>query len=74
MKTLCVFLTILMVGCANVATTPAKNQGEANGPDLSPRLVIPATGGPPILCTPLGGGVYQPVTGGTPIPGTPVNQ
>jgi hypothetical protein len=37
-----------------------------------PRLVVPATGGPPVMAIPLGGGLYLPVTGGPPVPGTPV--
>ena len=40
--------------------------------DTSPREIIPATGGPPIIGIPTGGGTYIPATGGPPIIGTPV--
>jgi hypothetical protein len=43
-----------------------------SAPDTSPRLVIPATGGPPVMAIPVGGSTFQPVTGGPPITGTPV--
>lgn len=36
-------------------------------------MVIPSTGGPPVLATPLGAGVYLPVTGGAPITGIPTS-
>jgi hypothetical protein len=35
-----------------------------------PQLVIPATGGAPVLATPIGGDMYLPVTGGPAIIGT----
>lgn len=43
------------------------------GHSTGPQMVVPATGGPPVLAIPVGAGVYQPVTGGAPTPGTPVN-
>jgi len=42
-------------------------------PNTMPRLVIPATGGPPVIGIPVGGDLYVPVTGGPPIPGMPVS-
>jgi hypothetical protein len=39
--------------------------------NLGPRLVIPATGGPPVIGIPVGGGLFLPVTGGPPIVGIP---
>lgn len=39
--------------------------------DSLPTLVLPATGGSPVLAIPLGGASYLPVTGGQPITGTP---
>ena len=42
-------------------------------PNMMPRLVIPATGGPPVIGIPVGGDLYIPVTGGPPIPGMPVS-
>jgi hypothetical protein len=38
-----------------------------------PRLVIPVTGGPPVIGIPVGSDLYIPVTGGAPIPGMPVS-
>jgi len=40
---------------------------------VGPRLVIFASGGPAVLATPVGGGLYQPVTGGPAQPATPVD-
>jgi hypothetical protein len=78
-----VFFSVLaipaMVGCTRVEATPGQHtgtagesQGTAPAADMAPRMVIPATGGAPILGIPVGGGLYIPVTGGAPIPGTPV--
>jgi hypothetical protein len=41
-------------------------------PNMMPRLVIPATGGPAVIGIPVGSDLYIPVTGGPPIPGMPV--
>lgn len=38
-----------------------------------PRLVIFASGGPAVLATPVGGGLYAPVSGGPPQPAQPVD-
>jgi hypothetical protein len=38
-------------------------------PNTSPQLIIPATGGPPVIGIPLGGDLFLPVTGGAPVPG-----
>ncbi|GEM_PF-5576845 len=37
--------------------------------NMMPRVVIPVTGGAPVVGIPVGGGLYVPVTGGAPIPG-----
>jgi len=47
--------------------TPFASQQAQPGP----RMIIPATGGAPILGTPVGGNLYLPVTGGPPIVGMP---
>jgi hypothetical protein len=39
--------------------------------DMSPRLIIPVTGGPPVIGIPVGGGLFVPVTGGAPVMGIP---
>jgi hypothetical protein len=40
---------------------------------MGPRIVLPATGGPPVVGIPLGGNIYMPVTGGDPIIGIPTS-
>jgi hypothetical protein len=40
-------------------------------PDLSPRLILPVTGGPPVIGIPLGGSLFLRVTGGPPVIGIP---
>jgi hypothetical protein len=40
--------------------------------NIGPRLVIPATGGAPVIGIPVGGDLYIPVTGGVPITGIPI--
>jgi hypothetical protein len=40
--------------------------------NIGPRLIIPVTGGVPVMGIPLGGNIYQPVTGGLPVMGTPI--
>ena len=42
------------------------------GNDMMPRMIIPATGGPPVLGIPLGGSIFQPATGGLPVFGIPL--
>lgn len=74
-------LLMLALGCVPVDSTPNPNEQPGHGSQAptaptdpnSPRLIIPATGGAPVLATPLGGGLYLPVTGGAPVPGTPVH-
>jgi len=39
--------------------------------DMSPRVVLPATGGMPVIGIPLGGDMYLPMTGGMPVMGIP---
>jgi hypothetical protein len=50
-------------------STAAPSQSQ----DMMPRLVIPLTGGAPVIGIPVGGNLYIPVTGGPPIPGMPVS-
>jgi hypothetical protein len=37
--------------------------------NIGPSLVLPATGGAPVMAIQLGGNIYQPVTGGPPVVG-----
>jgi hypothetical protein len=39
--------------------------------NLGPQIIIPTTGGAPVLGIPLGGNIFQPVTGGAPVIGIP---
>jgi len=78
-------LLLALAGCAPMDTAPGHPQGVAREPeaaapstdpvgqDHSPRLVIPMTGGAPVLAIPIGGDLYLPVTGGAPVPGIPVS-
>jgi hypothetical protein len=54
---------------ATVAPAPSPPQQEHFGP----RLIIPVTGGPPVLGIPVGGNLYIPVTGGPPVPGMAID-
>jgi hypothetical protein len=40
-------------------------------PNSGPQLIMPATGGAPIVGMPVGGNVYMPATGGPPVMGMP---
>ena len=40
--------------------------------NIGPRIIIPATGGAPVIGIPLGGNIYLPVTGGAPVIGIPI--
>ena len=42
-------------------------------PDGVPRIVLPATGGLPVIGIPLGGNLFLPVTGGAPVIGIPTS-
>jgi hypothetical protein len=48
---------------------PAPLQAPAN---FGPQLIIPVTGGPPVMALPLGGTLYQPLTGDPPVTGMPL--
>ena len=37
--------------------------------NIGPRLIIPVTGGAPVMGIPLGGNMFLPVTGGAPVTG-----
>ena len=42
-------------------------------PDMSPKPVLPVTGGIPVVGIPLGGNLFLPVTGGPPVVGIPLS-
>jgi hypothetical protein len=41
--------------------------------NLGPQIIIPVTGGPPVLGIPVGGNLFIPVTGGPPVTGIPTS-
>lgn len=77
-------LLLALAGCGPINPTPGGRQAgagesqpvppsnDSGAPDHAPRLVIPVTGGPPVLAIPLGGNLYLPVTGEPPVPGIPL--
>jgi hypothetical protein len=54
------------------AASPAAIAPPLPDQNIGPRLVIPATGGVPVIGIPVGGDLYIPVTGGAPITGIPI--
>jgi hypothetical protein len=76
----------LATGCATTGTvqTNQRSHGSWSGAPSSsasfpsqelntgPRLILPASGGPPVLALPLGGGVYLPLTADPPVVGIPL--
>lgn len=42
-------------------------------PNIGPRIVLPVTGGAPVIGIPLGGDIFLPVTGGAPLIGIPTS-
>jgi hypothetical protein len=42
-------------------------------PNMGPQIVLPVTGGAPVIGIPLGGNIFQPVTGGPPVIGIPTS-
>ena len=50
-------------------TTLSPPQDENTGP----RLIVPATGGAPVIGIPVGGNLFLPVTGGPPVVGIPTS-
>jgi hypothetical protein len=48
---------------------PPSSQDQNTGP----QIIIPATGGAPVIGIPLGGNIYLPVTGGLPVIGIPTS-
>ncbi len=61
---------VLLVATAS-SDSPATMSPAPQQQDMGPRLVVPATGGPPVFAIPVGGDLYQPVTGGPPVVGIP---
>jgi hypothetical protein len=54
---------------APMSVSPVSPQAQSIGP----HLVLPTTGGAPIMAIQLGGNIYQPLTGGPPVIGIRVS-
>ncbi len=50
-------------------TSPALDASPSQ--DIGPKIIIPVTGGAPVIGIPLGGNLFLPVTGGAPVIGIP---
>ena len=59
------------VEAAATDSAPAAIAPPFQDQNMGPRIIIPATGGAPIIGIPLGGNIYLSVTGGTPVIGIP---
>ena len=60
------------IGATTPDAAPASISGVPSLPDpdtTTPRIIIPVTGGAPVVGIPLGGDLYLPVTGGAPVVG-----
>jgi hypothetical protein len=56
---------------AAASAPPAAIAFPSQDQDMGPRIIIPTTGGAPVIGIPLGGNIYLPVTGGEPVVGIP---
>lgn len=53
--------------------TPPATTSPFQDQNLGPQIIIPVTGGAPVMGIPLGGNIFEPVTGGAPIIGIPTS-
>ena len=60
------------VAGASADFSPAPSASPLPDQNIGPRIIMPVTGGAPVLGIPLGGDMYLPVTGGTPVVGMPL--
>jgi hypothetical protein len=51
---------------------PSPSLFPSEGNDTMPRMILPASGGPPVLGIPLGANTFLPVTGEPPVFGIPL--
>lgn len=58
---------------ASADVPPAPSAPTLPEQNMGPRLIIPVTGGAPILGIPFGGNMYLPITGGAPVMGMPLS-
>lgn len=59
------------VAAAGIDFAPAPSAPPLPDQNMGPRIIIPVTGGAPVIGIPLGGDMYLPVTGGAPVMGMP---
>jgi hypothetical protein len=55
------------------ASAPTTIASPFQDQDIGPRIIIPVTGGAPVIGIPLGGNIFLPVTGGAPVIGIPTS-
>ena len=77
-----VVLVSVCAACATAGVSPNDQvtddwsaqpiQPAASTLTTGPALVLPASGGAPLMAIPLGANVYLPVTGGPPVTGIPI--
>jgi hypothetical protein len=62
-----------IVKAAGADSAPASISPPFQDENVGPRIIIPVTGGAPVIGIPLGGNIYLPVTGGAPVIGIPIS-
>ena len=60
------------VAAAGIDFAPAPSAAPFPDQNIGPRIIMPVTGGAPVIGIPLGGDMYLPVTGGAPVIGMPI--
>jgi hypothetical protein len=59
------------VEAATTDSAPATIAPPFQDQNLGPQIILPVTGGAPVIGIPLGGNIFLPVTGGAPVIGIP---
>lgn len=59
------------VAATRVDFSPATRSSPFPDQNIGPRIIMPVTGGAPVIGIPIGGDMYLPITGGAPIMGMP---
>lgn len=62
-----------LTSASSSASLPDASPFPAQQPNMGAQLVLPTTGGAPVVGIPVGGNLFIPVTGGPPIPGISLN-
>jgi hypothetical protein len=61
-----------IVPAAGIDFAPATSAPPFPDQNIGPRIIMPVTGGAPVIGIPLGGNIFLPVTGGAPVIGIPL--